>query len=78
MNGYRSNGGMILTEKSRNKRKETCPSATLFTKNTTSIGLGLNSDLHGERPANKCLSTGTSTYYKTKVLLQELLPLLSE
>ena len=39
--------------------QKTWSSATLSTKNPTWIRLGLNSDLHGESPANKCLGAAT-------------------
>jgi hypothetical protein len=49
-----SHGGMILTGETKELKRKTCPSATLYTTNPTWIDLGLR----GERLATNCLSHG--------------------
>jgi hypothetical protein len=56
-----SDGGMILTGGNRRNRRETCPSATLSTKNPTWIDPGANLGIRGEKPAANRLSHGTAT-----------------
>jgi hypothetical protein len=52
----------ILTGEKRRTRRNTCPSATLSTKNPTWIDPGANPGLRGERPATNDLSHGTAPY----------------
>jgi hypothetical protein len=51
---------MILAGANRRTWRKTCPSATLSTTNPTWIDLGVNLDLHDERPAINRLSHGTA------------------
>jgi hypothetical protein len=55
-----SSGGMILTGRNRRTRRETCPSATLSSTNSTWTDLSTNPRLCSEKPAASHLSCGTS------------------
>jgi hypothetical protein len=48
-----------LTGENRRTRRKTCPSATLYTTNSTRIDPGANPGLRGERPATNHLRHGT-------------------
>lgn len=45
------NDGITLTRENQNTKRETRPSATLFTTNPTRSDLGHNAALRGDRPA---------------------------
>jgi hypothetical protein len=51
--------GIILTRENGTYRRETCPSATFFTTNSTWDDPGSNPRLRGEKPATNHLSYGT-------------------
>jgi hypothetical protein len=55
-------GGVILTGETRNTPRKTCPSATVFTTNSTWTGRGLNPGFRGERPATNRVSFGIADY----------------
>jgi hypothetical protein len=56
--GMENDGGMILT--GENRRRKTCPSATLSTTNPTWIDPDANPGLRCERPATNRLNHGTA------------------
>ena len=47
-------------KKKYNTLRKTCTNATLTTINPTWSGLGLNPDLHSDRPATNSLTHGTA------------------
>jgi hypothetical protein len=51
---------MKLTGENRSTWGKTCPSATLFTTNSTWTDPGSNTGIRGERPATNSLSHGTA------------------
>jgi hypothetical protein len=55
-----SHGGMIRTGKTRRTRGETCPNATLSTKNPTLTNSEANPGPRGQRPSTNRLSYGTA------------------
>jgi len=55
---------MILTGKNWRTRRKPHLSAALRATNPTLTGLGLNTDLHGERPANNRLSQNWSNFWR--------------
>jgi hypothetical protein len=55
----------MLTEESRSARRNTCPSATLFTTNLPCTGLLLNSGFLSERSATDRLNHGAATNWES-------------
>jgi hypothetical protein len=55
-----SQGGSLVSGRSRRPLREICPSATLSTTNPTWHNLSAKPGLRGERPAINCLSHGTA------------------